>query len=271
MTAPSGNAAPLDSDTDLPSHGRLLSTFIELGTDLGPLRPDIPPLVVRRLRVFDQDAGFPREDPGGTTSLVVQIYSGLIPAEESGLDALIELGELAGFPQVTIPALRMTQMLATALVDDSFLPFSIEPAWARTMARMVQDLTGSTASAATITSARKAQIRRVVERFSSDPRLTPVSLAETLEISRRTLYDLSTSSVGGISEFIRANRARRAVRMLVDPVFDRVPLGEIAERSGFSSTKHLKRALTMTYDATPAAIRRSRDSSQWVPRPSQAA
>jgi AraC-like DNA-binding protein len=241
------------------TRGRLLSAYLEIGADLDTPSADPDTLVVRRLRLFDSESAGLRELPGGSTTLMVQIYSELVPAADAQIDAVIALGELARFPAVKMPALAMMHQLAMSLIDGSRRAFEIEPAWARTLGRMAQDLTGVVPSAEVVSAARLAQISRVVERFSSDPLLTPESLAETVQISRRTLYDLTKPMVGGISEFIRVTRATRAMRMLMDPACDRLTVAEIARRTGFSSPKHLRRALSSKYEVTPEAARSSRD------------
>lgn len=253
----------VDARVPLARRGRLLSAFVEIGADLDPAASQgRNPLIVRRLRLYDDGAEFPRDDPGGTTSLVVQLYGALIPAEDKAIDTVIDLGELAGYPQATVPALGMMHELAKSLVDNAYLPFAIEPAWARALGRMVADLSGELPPAGVVAAARRAQIARVVERFSGDQRLTPVSLADTIQISRRTLYELTAPTIGGISEYIRLTRARRAVAMLVDPACDSLTIGEIARRTGFSSTKHLRRAISSIQTGTPEGIRTSRQAAE---------
>ncbi|MGX5681400.1 helix-turn-helix domain-containing protein [Schumannella luteola] len=210
---------------------------------------------MRRLRLYDDGAAFPRDDPDGSTSLLIQMYHELIPAAEETIDEVIAVGDLARYPAATGPALAMMQELARSLVVNDYYAFSIEPAWARTLGRMVQEVTGVVPASSVVASARRAQIARMVERFSSDPRLSSDTIAETLGVSRRTLYDLTATEYGGISEHIRATRARRAAGMLRLP--ESLPLAEIALRTGFSSEKQLRRALLSVFDATPAAIRGS--------------
>lgn len=231
-----------------------MSAFVEIGSDLDPGSAQRRnPLIVRRLRLYDDGAEFPRDDPGGSTSLLVQMYHGLIPATEEAIDQVIRLGELADYPSATESVFAMIQELARSLVVPNYFAFSIEPAWAMTLGRLIQVMTGVAPSPAVVASARRSQIARMVERFSSDPRLSSDTIAETLGVSRRTLYDLTATELGGISEHIRATRARRAAEMLRLP--EALPLVEIAQRAGFSSEKQLRRALQSVFDATPAAIR----------------
>lgn len=251
----------LDAREPLVRRGRLVSAFLEIGSNLDPAVAHLRnALIVRRLRLYGEGATLPREDPGGSTSLLIQLYHELIPAAEAQIEDVIDVGELAHYPAATQPALAMMQELARSLVVNDYYPFSIEPAWARTLGRMIQEVTGVTAPAAVIASARRAQIERMVERFSSDPRLTSETIAETLQISRRTLYDLTSSELGGISEHIRATRARRAAAMLADPETGSLSLADIALRTGLTSEKQVRRALHSVFGATPADIRAGRSS-----------
>lgn len=243
----------------LERRGRLISVLLEIGSDLNPEVAHLrTPLIVRRLRMYGEGAELPREDPGGSTSLLIQLHQGLIPAVEKQIDQVIAIGELAHFPLATQPALAMMQELARTLVVPDYFPFAIEPAWARTLGQMVQDVTGVAPPASVVAAARRAQIERMVERFSSDPRLSSDTIAATLQISRRTLYDLTSSALGGISEHIRATRARRAATMLADPELAHLSLTDVALRTGLSSEKQVRRALQSVYGATPADVRAGR-------------
>lgn len=237
--------------------GRLLSTYVEIGTSLDP-RPELDPraLVVRSLRLFAGDSGFPRDEDGGTTFVVIQIYADLVPAEADAIDAVLQLGELSHHPQAAEPALLMMGKLSTALMDSSYSQFAVESTWARTLGMMVQGLTGQTPSTERVDRARQAQIARLVERFSADPNLTPESIAAALGISRRTLYDLSSPMVGGISEHIRSVRTGLAARLLSLPDWDVLSIADVARRTGFSNVKQMRRSLAAAGHGNPEEIRR---------------
>lgn len=259
LTSVEGPNDSVAARVPLQRRGELLSVFVEIGTDLNP-KPAADPhaLIVRRLQLFGENDTLPRDEPGGSTSLLIQMYRGLIPAADAEIDRVIAMRSLARYPVATGPALGVMQHLSRSLVDDSHLPFSIEPAWARALGQLIRDLTGVAPSLEIVNAARSAQISRAVERFASDSRLTPAALADALGISRRTLYVLTAPELGGISEYIRIARARHAARMLVDREFDILPVSAIALRAGFSSPKHLTRALASVYGTTAAAIRSSR-------------
>ncbi|CAN5615836.1 hypothetical protein BH10ACT7_BH10ACT7_26140 [soil metagenome] len=249
-----GDVAPTMS---LTVRGRIIGVLLEVGTDSTPSREEANSVVLRRLRLI-AGTEFPEPDPGGTTAMLVHIYSDLIPAADRDIEAALALGELSHHPRAAITTLRLVQQLGRSLMDDSYPPFAIEPAWGRTLGQLIHTVTGVVPSQEDISAARLAQVSRMVERFSSDPRLSPLSIAESLEMSRRALYDLTSPLVGGISEFIRMTRAQRAVRMLVEPACDGLTVAVIAQRTGFSSPRHLRRALSAFYSCTPEAIRSAR-------------
>lgn len=191
-------------------------------------------------------------------TFVIRIIRDLVPADDEQIAELIACGDLSSRETAVEPMLA--QLRATYLQSSSHAapPFSLEPAWARTFGTIIAGVTGVTPSGSVLSRARLAQATRIVERHSSDRRLTPVALASALKISRRTLYDLTASSLGGISEYIRTVRVTEAIAMLANPEYDSLTMGEIASRAGFSSSKHLSRALAVLFDTSAGAVRRER-------------
>ena len=245
---------------DLLPRGRILSTFVEIGTSLDQ-RPELDPssLIVRSLRLFAGNTGYPREEDGGTTFVVVQVYADLVPAEPGAVDAVIELGELAHYPDAAQAALATMHALSKSLIGVNDSRFSLESAWARTLGGMVNALANCSPSVERLKRSREAQLARILERFVTDPMLTPESIAEALGVSRRTLYSLDTPMGGPISEQIRHLRATHAARLLRQAEWDGVTLASIAQRTGFSSAKHMSRALAASGLGTPEQLRRDRD------------
>lgn len=258
------NTCDVAPTMSLTVRGRIIGVLLEVGTDSAASSRDEPNTVVlRRLRLI-AGTEFPEPDPGATTSMLVHIYSDLIPASDCDIEAAIALGELSGHPRVAVTTLCLVQQLGRSLMDGTYPPFGIEPAWGRTLGQLIHTVTGALPLQADISAARLAQVSRMVERFSSDPRLSPLSIAESLEMSRRALYDLTSPLVGGISEFIRMTRAQRAVRMLVEPACDGLTVAVIAQRTGFSSPRHLRRALSAFYSRTPEVVRTSRIAPELI-------
>src|SRR5690606_4332330 len=92
--------------------------------------------------------------------------------------------------------------------------------------------------------------RRLIEASLSDDRLTPDRLAQRLGVSRAKLYRMF-EPIGGIAQYIRDRRLRRAMLELRDVEFRRYPIYEIALRAGFSSETTFGRAFRQRYGITP--------------------
>lgn len=244
-----------DARPGLIRRGRLISTYVETGTDLFARNSDDRGLVLRSLRLVEGSTGFVRDDPGGSTYLVIQVFSDLLPCASRELDAVLALGDLSPYPDAALPTLAMMQDLANALVDDSYPSFAIESTWARALAQMISRLTGVMPTAEVLVRARQAQLERIIERFAGDPRLSPETLAQALGVSRRTLYGLPVPVPGGVSEYIRVARLNGAQRLLRDPAWATATVETIARRSGFSSAQHLRRALAAMELGSPETLR----------------
>ncbi|HEY9568748.1 MAG TPA: helix-turn-helix transcriptional regulator, partial [Thalassobaculum sp.] len=107
--------------------------------------------------------------------------------------------------------------------------------------------------------------RRLIDASLSDAGLTPDLLAQQLGVSRAKLYRMF-EPVGGIAQYIRDRRLRRAMLELRDVEFRHHPIYEIALRAGFSSETTFGRAFRQRYEITP------REARQQVtdPRPATA-
>lgn len=235
----------------------VLTAFVETGT-----RPEAvaPGTGLLQLRFFTNPLEVPTEsDSLSFSTFIVHLLRDLVPAEAPQIDDVVARGDVAARPEAAGPVLdQLRTVLAEPAEASHRLPFDVEPAWARTFGTVIAQITRVNPSTASVSRARRAQIERIVERFASDPRLTPVALASAIRVSRRTLYELTGTSLGGISEYIRVARVQAAVKLLADPAFDSIPMTQIATRSGFSSAKHLTRALNALFATSPSAVRRER-------------
>lgn len=235
----------------------VLTAFIETGARSEASTPGTGLL---QLRFFTDPHEVPTESDGlSFSTFIVHLLRDLVPADTDQIDDVVERGDVAARPEAAGPVLdQLRTVLAEPAESSQRLPFDLEPAWARTFGTVISQVTRVNPSTAATSRARRAQIERIVERFATDHRLTPVALASAIRVSRRTLYELTGTSMGGISEYIRVARAQSAVKLLADPAFDSVSMGQIATRSGFSSAKHLTRALGALFATSPAAVRRER-------------
>lgn len=93
--------------------------------------------------------------------------------------------------------------------------------------------------------------------FRSDPALTPVSVARSLNVSLRQLQRAFAEI--GTSPFneIRRQRTEHAEALLVDPSFRPLGMEEIAHHAGFGDAAQMRRALHLLGRPTPRELRRA--------------
>ncbi|MWV50343.1 helix-turn-helix domain-containing protein [Rathayibacter sp. VKM Ac-2803] len=106
---------------------------------------------------------------------------------------------------------------------------------------------------------RVERARRVLETTASDPGTTPASVAAELGVSVRTLqrdFRLVGSSLAGE---LRVERLRLAHELLREGRRGSVSIREAANRSGFTSTRHLRGAMKAQLGATPRTVRSGGD------------
>lgn len=90
---------------------------------------------------------------------------------------------------------------------------------------------------------------------AGDGSLTPATLASELSLSLRQLQREFKRNNVSIAAVILQHRIDLAVRLLKNPKLDVLPLEQVAEHSGFSSTVQLRRALREAQFCSPSEIR----------------
>jgi AraC-like DNA-binding protein len=98
-------------------------------------------------------------------------------------------------------------------------------------------------------------IRDFVERHCTDPTLTVEAIARRHRISRRYLENLFARHGSSPAAHLRAARLDRARALLA--IGDRIPLVEVALRSGFHDVATFSRAFRRAHATTPGAWRES--------------
>ena len=98
--------------------------------------------------------------------------------------------------------------------------------------------------------------RRFVERNLTSPKLAPQVVAQTLGLSRASLYRLF-EPVGGLANYIRARRLQKAYEEITAPRLADRRIGPIAFALGFRSFSGFSRLFKMTYGVTPIEARRA--------------
>ncbi|MDR3437255.1 helix-turn-helix domain-containing protein [Telmatospirillum sp.] len=102
------------------------------------------------------------------------------------------------------------------------------------------------------------RIRRYIDDRLSSPDVNAETIAAQFALSRASLYRLF-EPFGGVADYIRNKRLRRAFFELRSPEFRGHRVGEIARRWGFSNEGTFARAFKAAYGVSPNAVR---DTSQ---------
>lgn len=184
---------------------------------------------------------------------IVRSRLSLIPASTRNIERTAMAGDLSRVHSAAASA--VDRALSCFSGAPEAVPFSADIGWARTIGALVSESTGISPTVETVSTARRAQIEYVVRCFSSDRRLTPGAIADALGVSRRTLYELAEPVFGGVSEYIRTTRALRASALLADPALAHVSVAEIARTAGFSSPRHMSRAVVAVTGLCPHELR----------------
>ncbi|MBD8023456.1 helix-turn-helix domain-containing protein [Microbacterium gallinarum] len=109
------------------------------------------------------------------------------------------------------------------------------------------------ADASSPLSALLIEATRVIEHDYADPQLSPDTLAGRLHVSRRQLYRAFRTCGVGVAQAIAEARISAACSWLAEDY--RLPLPEVALRSGFSDCDSLRRHLRRRFRCSPSQFR----------------
>ncbi|KRR18834.1 helix-turn-helix transcriptional regulator [Bradyrhizobium retamae] len=102
------------------------------------------------------------------------------------------------------------------------------------------------------------QIGRAIRLRYAEPGLTAATVAAHLRVSERTLHRCLNKAGLTFSGLLNDCRMAAARRMLSEPRFDRISVGGIGLRVGFSDPSHFIRQCRRYLGMTPGAFRRQR-------------
>jgi AraC-like DNA-binding protein len=105
------------------------------------------------------------------------------------------------------------------------------------------------------TSARLARVQAYVLEHLADSTLTPETLAQTFDMSRRSLYNLFLAGQGTPRAWIQQQRLRRACALLADPAWRGTGVAQIGQACGFADAAHFSRAFAAAQGVAPSAWR----------------
>ncbi len=119
---------------------------------------------------------------------------------------------------------------------------------------------GAQASESSVAIARRAQIKRFIERHLRDADLTAQSVAAGLGLSPRYTRMVFSREGESISDYILRRRLEECAHQLANVVWQRRSITDTAFEWGFSSMAHFTRVFKEQFSVTPTEYRRSRSA-----------
>jgi AraC-like DNA-binding protein len=104
---------------------------------------------------------------------------------------------------------------------------------------------------------RRATILHEIEKRSSDPGLSAITVANQLGITARYVHLLLEETGTSFSHHVLDRRLKKAAALLGDPQWRDRLIIEIAAEAGFTDISHFNRAFRRKFQVTPSVIRKS--------------
>jgi AraC-like DNA-binding protein len=103
--------------------------------------------------------------------------------------------------------------------------------------------------------ARLAAILREIERRSSDPGLSAITIALLLGVTPRYVHLLLEETGKSFTHHVLEKRLEKAAALLRDPLWRNRKIADIAGEAGFTDLSYFNRAFRRHFGATPSDIR----------------
>lgn len=101
----------------------------------------------------------------------------------------------------------------------------------------------------------RACVYKVIDESLGQPNLTPLALANRLDISVRHLYRLFEEQGDSVCRYIQRTRLKRSAADLSNPNLRHLSITSIAYKWGFTDSAHFSRSFKKQYDASPKDYR----------------
>ena len=126
------------------------------------------------------------------------------------------------------------------------------------LALTATDLSGGRAAWTPAERSVRDQVHDHIRQRCTETALQAADIASSLGISRRTLHRALAACGETFGAMLIRARVDVAARMLQSPLFDRVTMGELGRRAGFSDASHFTKVLRRHTGQTPRQMRRAR-------------
>ncbi|AZF06248.1 transcriptional regulator FeaR [Pseudomonas sp. R5-89-07] len=104
----------------------------------------------------------------------------------------------------------------------------------------------------------RSYVQKVIDESLSQPGLSPVALANRLNISVRHLYRLFEEQDDSVCRYIQRARLKRSADDLVNPFLRSESITSIAYKWGFTDSAHFSRSFKKQFEVSPKDFRSSR-------------
>lgn len=101
----------------------------------------------------------------------------------------------------------------------------------------------------------RSYVQKVIDESLGQPGLSPVSLANRLNISVRHLYRLFEEQGDSVCRYIQRARLRRSADDLANPILKAESITTIAYKWGFTDSAHFSRSFKKQFERSPKAYR----------------
>ncbi|MFD4358061.1 helix-turn-helix domain-containing protein [Nocardia sp. NPDC058518] len=191
--------------------------------------------------------------PADTRVWAVGVPEEYVPTDTFRDGAPLLLGPERGSTAAVLALARTLADHAGSLTSHEFTEIS-----ARTMELLNLALHTPSTPEQSHSAALAHAARSYVAEHSSDPRLTPDSVAAHLGCSRRKLeYSLRSIGASAPARLIADTRAERAYRRLTDP-HESASISDIAYASGFDALSTFHRTFDRRFGESPTEVRQRR-------------
>lgn len=206
-----------------------------------------------RLGLLDMGRPLCVSIPAGTRVWAIGVPEEYLPRGAFNDNTPLPLDPTCGSTAAVLALSRTISDHAGALSGHEFAAIS-----ARTMELLNLALHEPSRSEQSRTAALAHAARSYIAEHSSDPRLTPDSVAAHLGCSRRTLeYALRSIGAPAPARLLASTRVEHAYRRLTDPQ-DSASIIAIAYASGFDATSTFNRAFQGRFGKSPSEVRHRR-------------
>lgn len=101
----------------------------------------------------------------------------------------------------------------------------------------------------------RSYVQKIIDESLSQPNLTPLALANRLDISVRHLYRLFEEEGDSVCRYIQRSRLKRSADDLANPILRGESITSIAYKWGFTDSAHFSRSFKKHFDRSPKDYR----------------